>query len=111
MAIGVWRLVAAIGAGRLFADRVGHLEPLEVAGREGVILVEEVMRQTAVQQPVDVHVLLDEVVCPLVVFSDRLALNLCQLLLRPPVPPPVVPRVRASDQTHAAHLVAVEDVG
>lgn len=111
MAIGARRLVTAIGAGRLFTDRVGHLEPLEVARRECIILVEEVMRQAAVQEPVDVHVLLDEVVCPLVVFSDGLALHLGQLLLCLPIPPPVVPRVRVSDQAHASHLVAVEDVG
>ena len=73
-----------------------------------LIFLYQMMRQTTIQQPIDIEVMLNEVIIPLVILPNRL-LHVLELLVRLEVLLPSVPRVTVPDQALAAHLRRKED--
>lgn len=76
-----------------------------------VVVLDQIVWQTAVQQSIDVQIMLYEVVDPLIVLPHALALDLVQLFVRLPVLLPLVSRIREADQSLTAHLRCVEQTG
>lgn len=108
---GVGRVGLFVVARRLLGNGVhARGESIAAVRPHLVVLLDQVVRKRRIQQLVNVDVLGDQEIVPLVVFPDRF-LHLLQLLLRLVVLMPLVSGIALPDQPHAAHLRGHEDLG